>query len=116
MLKPIAIAALIVTLDSVTASAQTPAAPAQTAAVPANTRAETVEQRIASLHTALKITPDEETKWDGVAQAIIDEAERLARPPAANRATGWPAPPPACAWPPLSCSSGHVRDGHDGLG
>jgi esterase/lipase len=74
MLKPIAIAALFVTLGSVTASAQTTAAPAQTAAVPANTRAETVEQRITNLHAALKITPDEETKWNGVAQAMRENA------------------------------------------
>src|SRR5271169_5568794 len=74
MLKPIAIAALIVTLGSVTASAQTAAAPGQTAALPAGTKAETVEQRITSLHAALKITPDEETKWNGVAQAMRENA------------------------------------------
>jgi hypothetical protein len=31
---------------------------------------ETVEHRIASLHAALKITPDEETGWDSVAQSM----------------------------------------------
>jgi hypothetical protein len=31
---------------------------------------ETVEQRISSLHQALKITPDEETNWSAVAQTM----------------------------------------------
>ncbi len=33
-------------------------------------RAESVEQRIASLHAALKITPEEETNWSAVAQVM----------------------------------------------
>ena len=37
-------------------------------------KGETVEQRIANLHTALKITPDEEGNWKGVAQAMRDNA------------------------------------------
>ena len=40
-------------------------------------KAETVEQRIDSLHAALKITPDEETKWNGVAQAMRDNAATM---------------------------------------
>ena len=39
--------------------------------------AETVEQRIASLHAALKITPDEEGNWQAVAQTIRDNAATL---------------------------------------
>lgn len=37
-------------------------------------KGETVEQRITSLHTALKITPDEEADWKAVAQAMRDSA------------------------------------------
>jgi len=33
-------------------------------------RRETIEQRISSLHRALKITPDEEVNWSGVAQVM----------------------------------------------
>ena len=40
-------------------STKPPAAAAATSSKP-----ETVEQRISSLKTALKITPDQETKWD----------------------------------------------------
>ena len=35
---------------------------------------ETVEHRIARLHASLKITPDEETNWNGVATAMRDNA------------------------------------------
>lgn len=38
---------------------------------------ETVEQRIASLHTALKITPDQDAKWAGVAQAMRENAAAM---------------------------------------
>jgi len=40
-------------------------------------RTETVEQRITALHTALKITPAEETDWTGVAQAMRDNASAM---------------------------------------
>lgn len=40
-------------------------------------RAETVEQRIAALHTALKITPAEEPAWQAVAQTMRDNATAL---------------------------------------
>ena len=49
-----------------------PAAAAATSSKP-----ETVEQRIATLKTALKITPDQEKKWDGVAQAMRDNAVKM---------------------------------------
>ncbi len=39
--------------------------------------AETVEQRITDLHTALKITPDEEGAWSAVAQAMRDNAANM---------------------------------------
>ena len=60
------------------ASAQTggtgkpPAAAAATSSKP-----ETVDQRITALKTALKITPDQESKWNGVAQAMRDNASAM---------------------------------------
>jgi len=50
-------------------STKPPAAAAATSSKP-----ETVEQRITSLKTALKITPDEETKWKAVADAMRQNA------------------------------------------
>jgi len=38
---------------------------------------QTVEQRITDLHAALKITPDEETLWNGVAQAMRENAAAM---------------------------------------
>jgi len=40
-------------------------------------RAESVEQRIASLHAALKITPSEEVNWTAVAQVMRDNESRM---------------------------------------
>jgi protein CpxP len=56
-----------------------PLAPAraETPAQPSAPHAETVEQRIAGPHTALKITPEEEPAWQAVAQAIRDNAATL---------------------------------------
>jgi protein CpxP len=50
-------------------STKPPAAAAATSSKP-----ETVEQRITSLKAALKITPDEETKWKAVADAMRQNA------------------------------------------
>jgi len=50
------------------------ASQSRTTMAASSTRGETVEQRITSLHAALKITPDEETKWNAVAQAMRDNA------------------------------------------
>ena len=49
-----------------------PAAQAATSSKP-----ETVEQRITSLKDALKITPDQESKWKGVATAMRDNAAAM---------------------------------------
>jgi hypothetical protein len=49
----------------------------QAAADPAAMKAETVEQRIDSLHASLKITPDQEAKWNDVAQAMRDNATAM---------------------------------------
>lgn len=58
-----------------------PAAEAATSSKP-----ETVEQRITTLKTALKITPDQETKWNGVAQAMRDNASKMEKLVATKRA------------------------------
>ncbi|MGA3000284.1 MAG: Spy/CpxP family protein refolding chaperone [Acetobacteraceae bacterium] len=50
-------------------------------------KGETVEQRIASLHAALKITPDEETKWNDVAKAMRENAAAMDKLVAENRTT-----------------------------
>ena len=52
----------------------------------AHMHAETVEQRIASLHKALKITHDEESAWLAVAQAMRDNAAAMQRLVADNTA------------------------------
>jgi protein CpxP len=47
------------------------------AAAATSTKPQTVEQRISSLKTALKITPDQESKWDGVATAMRENAAAM---------------------------------------
>jgi protein CpxP len=58
-----------------------PAAAAATSSKP-----ETVEQRIVTLKAALKITPDQEAKWNGVAQAMRDNASKMEKLVAEKRA------------------------------
>ena len=57
------------------AQATTPQSPAAKGAT--ETKGETVEQRIATLHTALKITPDEDAKWNAVAQSMRENATAM---------------------------------------
>jgi periplasmic protein CpxP/Spy len=64
------------------AQAANPAAKAATQG-----KGETVEQRITNLHAALKITPDEETLWNGVAQAMRDNAAAMDKLIAATQTT-----------------------------
>ena len=64
------------------ASAQTAAAPADSTKAPAaaaatSSKPETVEQRITSLKASLKITPDQESKWEGVATAMRENATAM---------------------------------------
>ena len=61
--------------------------PAKTPATQAATspRPETVEQRIATLHSELKITPDQESKWAPVAQAMRDNAAAMEKLAAAHK-------------------------------
>lgn len=61
---------------------QTHAAEAATAS-----KGETVEQRISTLHAALKITPDEDAKWNAVAQAMRENASNMDQLVAQNRKT-----------------------------
>lgn len=60
---------------------QAPATPPTTAspagATATDERAETVEQRIAKLHQDLKISADQETKWNDVAQAMRENAANM---------------------------------------
>jgi protein CpxP len=51
------------------------------------TKGETVEQRITELHASLKITPTEETQWNGVAQAMRENASAMDKLVATNRTT-----------------------------
>ena len=67
-------------------AATTPAAPAMSTS-PADAKMDTVEQRITTLHASLKITPDQETKWTVVAQAMRDNAVAMEKMVAENRAT-----------------------------
>lgn len=66
------------------AAAQTDKAPAAAAAT--SSKPETVEQRIATLKTALKITPDQESKWGGVATAMRENAGAMETLVASKRA------------------------------
>jgi hypothetical protein len=59
------------------AVAQTPAEKAPAAAAATSSQSETVEQRIVSLKAALKITPDQQVKWDGVAKVMRDNAAAM---------------------------------------
>lgn len=78
--RPLAIATVTGTaLFALPAMAQTKEQAAKPPAAEAATsqKPETVEQRITTLKAALKITPDQEKKWDGVAQAMRDNASRM---------------------------------------
>jgi periplasmic protein CpxP/Spy len=52
-----------------------------------STKGETVEQRITSLHAALKITPAEDAKWNDVAQAMRENAANIDKVVADSRTT-----------------------------
>ena len=51
------------------------------------TKGETVEQRITNLHAALKITADQDAKWNAVAQAMRENAGNMDKLVAATRTT-----------------------------
>jgi periplasmic protein CpxP/Spy len=49
------------------------------------TKGETVEQRITTLHSALKIMPDQDVKWKAVAQAMRENAAAMEKLEAETR-------------------------------
>lgn len=67
------------------AQAAAPKTPVVAAAT--ETKGETVEQRITTLHAALKITSDEDTKWNAVAQAMRENATAMDKLIAETRTT-----------------------------
>jgi periplasmic protein CpxP/Spy len=70
----------------------------------------TVEQRITDLHTALKITPDEETLWKGVAEDMRENAAAMDKLLAATKAT-----PPNTAVDDLKTYQNFAQAHVDGL-
>lgn len=87
--RSVAIAALlgstILAAPLTAALAQSTVTATPAAASATETKGETVEQRITSLHTSLKITSDEESQWNGVAQAMRENAANMDKLVAANR-------------------------------
>ena len=79
-------AALIVGSFGPAAAQTTPSNKPPAAAAATSSKPETVEQRISQLKTALKITPDQESKWNAVAQAMRDNAASMEKLVAAKRA------------------------------
>jgi len=67
--------------------AQAAAPKSEAGAAATATKGETVEHRIASLHAALKITPDEDAKWNAVAQSMRENAANMEKIVADTRKT-----------------------------
>jgi periplasmic protein CpxP/Spy len=67
-------------------AAQTPEQKPPAAAAATSSKPETVEQRITTLKTALKITADQEAKWGTVATAMRDNATAMDKMVQAKRA------------------------------
>jgi len=59
----------------------------QAAAAATETKGETVEQRITNLHAALKITPDQDAKWNSVAQAMRENSAAMEKLVSSTRTT-----------------------------
>jgi cell pole-organizing protein PopZ len=68
------------------APAQT--APTKPAATNPNEEKGGIEQRITQLHAELKITPDQEAKWNSVAQAMRDNAANMEKLAAQHKQQG----------------------------
>ena len=77
------------------AVAQTPSEKAPAAAAATSSKSETVEQRIVSLKAALKITPDQDVKWNALATVMRDNAAAMDKLVQSKRAipTGRHCPP-----------------------
>ncbi len=91
-LRSVAIAALLgatmlATPLAAARAEQAVTAPGPAAAAATETKGETVEQRITSLHAALKITPNQDAKWNAVAQAMRENAATMDKLIASNRTT-----------------------------
>jgi len=90
LLRSVAIAALmsapLVATPLIAAHAQTSATPVAT--TPTGTKSEGVEQRITQMHAELKITPDQDSKWNSVAQAMRDNAANMDKLVAEKRQQG----------------------------
>ncbi len=69
------------------AVAQSTAEKPPAAAAATSSKSETVEQRITSLKTSLKITADQDAKWNGVATAMRDNAAAMDKLVQTKRAT-----------------------------
>jgi hypothetical protein len=78
--------ALIVGTFGPAAAQTTPTNKPPAAAAATSSKPETVEQRISQLKTALKITPDQESKWNSVAQAMRENAASMEKLVASKRA------------------------------
>jgi protein CpxP len=80
-------ATMLATPLSPARAAEVVAPQTQAAAPAAATKGETVEQRITALHASLKITADQEAKWNAVAQAMRENATNMDKLVAASRTT-----------------------------
>jgi len=88
LVRSVAIAALLgATALATPLTSALAQAPQTVAATGAETKGETVEQRITTLHASLQITPAEETQWNGVAQAMRENAAAMDKLIASNRTT-----------------------------
>jgi protein CpxP len=90
--RSVAIAALmgatmLATPISAARAEQTAVPHNQAAAAASATKGESVEERITSLHAALKITAEQGTQWNAVAQAMRENAASMDTLVAANRTT-----------------------------
>ena len=89
--RSVAIAALLgatmLATPLTAALAQSPAPNTVAATGATETKGETVEQRITTLHASLNITPAEEAQWNGVAQAMRENATAMDKLVATNRTT-----------------------------
>jgi periplasmic protein CpxP/Spy len=87
LVGPLTVARADTVANAAGQSAQ-PTAPQSSAAAGATeTKGETVEQRITTLHVALKITSDENAKWNAVAQAMRENAAAMDKLIAETRIT-----------------------------
>jgi periplasmic protein CpxP/Spy len=77
VVRTLAIASVMSTALFGIAAAQSTMEKAPAAAAATSNKPETVEQRITSLKAALKITPDQDAKWTGVATAMRDNATAM---------------------------------------